>query len=252
MCSSRGGLSQTIPNKKSIQFLVKDELFDQFQRLQLQEQLAYALSEPLNLPKENITSYRARKQLPYDKNTKRIHVAHKALITIIVSGVETEEIKKHVDMIINVLYTNADVPPSQVEIVQILPSNSCLLVIRLPGLAMVRLIIAFLHPLNRPTFLHQLKRILPSAAFEVKFGFASLPYFSTELPLGSGIPPFAAGLSFRESLSFRKLSSLSGSRYLTSPSSTAQDFEVKIQQSIDTGNFIILHFIIHVTVTALA
>ena len=249
-CSSHDGLSQEIPTEKSIQFWVKDELFEEFERLKLKEQLAHALSESLSVPENKITSYRARTQLPYNKNSKRILVANKALITIIVCGVEATEIEQHVDMIINLLCGNTDVKKSEVEIIQVWPSNSCLLVIRLPGLAMVRLMIAFLHPQSRPTFLHQLMSILPKSTFEVKFGFASLPYFSASLPyfssessVLSGLPLLPARQSFYELQSFHELSSLPGSRYHRLPSSTTKDLGMKTHQFVDfqqAGTFRIL------------
>ena len=247
---SHDSLSQEIPTEKSIQFWVKDELFEKFEGLELKEHLAHALSIRLGVPEEKITSYPAWTQLPYNENSTKILVADKALITIIVCGVEATEIKKHVDMIITVLSGNANVKKSEVEIIQVWPSNSCLLVIRLPGLAMLCLMIAFLHPQSRPTFLHQLMSILPKSTFEVKFGFASLPYFSasipylsSELPVLSGLPLLPAGQSFYELRSFHELSSLPGSRYHRLPSSTTKDLGMKTHQFVDfrqAGTFRIL------------
>ena len=249
-------MSQEIPSEKSIQFWVKDELFEEFEGLK--EQLAHALSIRLGVPEEKITSYPALTRLSYNKkNSTKILVSNKALITIVVYGVEVTEIKKHVDMIIAVLSGNAEVKRSEVEIVQVWPSNSCLLVIRLPGLAMVRLMIAFLHLQSRPAFLHQLTSILPKSTFEVKFGFASLPYFSASLPYFSASLPYFSSespvlsgfslLPARQSVyelrSFHELSSLPGSRYHRLPSSTTKDLGMKTHQFVDfqqAGTFRIL------------
>ena len=242
-CLSHGSLSQEILNGKSIQFWVKDELFEKFEGLKLREQLAHALSIRLGVPEGKITSYPAWTQLPFNENSTKILVADKALITIIVCGVEPKEIEKHVDMILTVLSGNANVKKSEVEIIQVWPSNSCLLVIRLPGLAMVRLMIAFLHPQSRPTFLHQLMSILPKTTFEVKFGFASLPYFSSESPVLSGLPLLPARQSFYELQSFHELSSLPGSRYHRLLSSTTKDLGMKTHRLVDfqqAGTFRIL------------
>ena len=178
-------MSQKAPSRKSVYFLVKDEYFEEFETQKLGQQLAHALSSKLGVPEENVGSYPAKKDLSlkFNENTSTIiHVAKKALITILVQGVEKEEIKKHVNFIINVLSVTTGVKESEVEIVQVLPSSSCLLVIRLPGLAMVRLLVAFLSPQSQSTFLHKLAEVLPTSAFRVRFGFASLPYFSAGLP----------------------------------------------------------------------
>ena len=143
-CGSSVSLSEkTRLNRKSVQFLVKEELFEDFKQSNLNEQLALALADGLGIPEESITCCRARHPPPFSMG-KRILVALKALITILVSRVEEEQIRKQVNGVINIISGATQIQESEVEIVQILPSNSCLLVIRLPGLAVVKLIIAVL------------------------------------------------------------------------------------------------------------
>ena len=185
LCLDRGSgddKSNQKLDRRSIQFFVKEDLLEEFNKQS--DNLLDALVHGLDVPKENITSYPARGQIPYSQSKRAyvIHVAEKAMITILVSGVERPAIKNQSNMIISLLAITTKFKESEIEIVQVLPSNSCLLVIRLPGLAMVRLIIAFFSPQMRPVFLQRLARVLPESAVEIKFGFASLPDYSAPLP----------------------------------------------------------------------
>ena len=145
-------------------------------------ELAFTLSRAFCIPRDRITFHCVQRQLAYSEGIK-IHVAEKkALITMLVKGVEEPAIRKQANMILDVISGNSKVKDSEVEIVQIVPKESCLLVIRLPGLAMVHLMIAFFSLQRRPAFLQQLTAALPESAFEVRFGFASLPYRWAVLP----------------------------------------------------------------------
>ena len=170
-------------NRKSVQILMKESLLKDFKEREFGEQLKLALFHGLGIPKESIISYPACHQFNYSERKwiHVVHVANKALITVVVSGVEKAEVERHANTILNLLSLEAGVKDSEIEIVQILSCNSCLLVIRLPGLAMVQLIITFFSPQTRPVFCQRFANILPGA-FKVTFGFASLPDCSAELP----------------------------------------------------------------------
>ena len=168
--------------RDSVQFMVNEELFETVnEKSKLGDALIVALSHGFGIPKDRITFHCVHLQLTYSEG-KRIHVAEKALMTILVNGVEEPDIRKQANMILNVISGTTKVKDSEVEIVQIVPKRSCLLVIRLPGLAMLRLIIAFFSLQSRPVFLQQLTAVLPESAFEVRFGFGSLPYCWAVLP----------------------------------------------------------------------
>ena len=163
--------------------MVNEELFKTLnENSDLGRALAFTLSREFCIPQDRITFHCVQRQLTYSEGNK-IHVAEKkALITMLVKGVEEPAIRKQANMILDVISGNSEVKDSEVEIVQIVPKESCLLVIRLPGLAMVHLMIAFFSLQRRPAFLQQLTAALPESAFEVRFGFASLPYRWAVLP----------------------------------------------------------------------
>ena len=118
----RGSLSQKGSFGKSLQVWVNDKLFEEFESLNLEEILAYALSVRLGIPKKNITSYPARTSLHFNcYNSVLIHVAIKALITVVVCGVDRTEVRKHADMIIAVLTGNMSVEASEIQILCVLP-----------------------------------------------------------------------------------------------------------------------------------
>ena len=142
--------------------------------------LADALANGLGFSKEKITFYPVSEP-PASSEGEKILIAEKALITIVVSGADKAEIEKHIDMITCVISTNSKVKESEIEIVQKLNTNSCLLVIRLPGLGAVHLIIVVLSSEGRLKFLQEFAQALPRSALEIRFGFASLPCFSAAL-----------------------------------------------------------------------
>ncbi len=181
---SHGATSEQERNRKSIQILVEENLFKEFNERNFEQQLKTIFSHGLKIEKESIMSYPVRQPMKFaDRDwVRRVRVSKKALITFVVSGVEKTAIDRQINAIINVLSMEAGVKETEIEIIQILPCNSCLLVIRLPGLAMVQLIISFLNPQSRPPFCQRLAHILPKSAFEVTFGFASLPEYSAKLP----------------------------------------------------------------------
>ena len=192
--SSRDSRSEQRLDRKSVQIVVLKSLFEDFEKKKCGEQLKDALFHALGIPKESITSYPVTQPFrrPDNESTHIVHVANKALITVVVSGVDKAEVEKHGNMIINFLSIEAGVKESEIELIQILPWNSCLLVIRLPGLAMVRLIIAFFGSKTRPEFCKRFANYLPKSAVEVAFGFASLPDSTASL---SSIPKFGDNLS---------------------------------------------------------
>ena len=196
-CDSIASKSNQRLNRKSVQFFVKEERFEEFQtQPKVWTQLQRALSHGLGIPEKNITSYPASSALPYkeDKYTHIVYVGDKALITILVSGVEKAEIKTHCNMIINLLSSTTKFKESDIEILQIVPKRSCLLVIRLPGLAMLHLVIAFFNPRKKQTFLQKFAEVLPSSASDISFGFFSLSECSAALPILRPTQNFRGGM----------------------------------------------------------
>ena len=75
----------------------------------------------LGIPKKFITSYPADRQFHYSdsESIHIVHVADKALITVVVSGVDKAEVEKHGNLIINFLSLETGVKESEIEIVQV-------------------------------------------------------------------------------------------------------------------------------------
>ena len=172
---------------KSIYFYVKKELLEDFnEQSACWDQLKLTLSGKFEMPAENIQfSPAADRPLNFDpdKIIYVVQVAEKALVTILFEGIGTAEMQTEKDRIINLLYLNTrKCKKSQIEIIQILEDESCKLVLRLPGLAMLHLMIAFFSQQTSPLFLQKLAKVLPESAYEVSFGFASLPDYPAKLP----------------------------------------------------------------------
>ena len=152
------------------------------------KRLKECLSYAFGIPEKSIKYYRTAS--PWDFPKEKIYVVHvatKALVTVLVKGIEKDDIEEHQGVVIDVLSASSKCNESDIQI-SLFRAKSCKLVVLLPGLAMLRLMIAFFSQQTSSLFLQKLARVLPESAYEVSFGFASLPDYPAKLPKLHAMP----------------------------------------------------------------